>query len=316
MKRALLAATALVTTSFAPIPMITTAAHAANPTLADAQTVCNDLYVNNQADPSLWKAEVTDFHSEDGPTTQVDGSERNINYRADTGGTFAYAGFVRADNPLSRTGGSPNMWGQAVFSQKIYDNTLYDVEADFMHTVTYSWTCHVSQLVTTTVGGGNGGDNGGGSGNNGQNNGLNEQNGGNGNGNNGCGNGNGGPNPDGNPNSPPGCNGGHTVTNWEFVADYTDNTAQGDDVDEGYSTIATDQQLAGHVDGVNYTEYGNYTPDGIRALACISPGKKGGSWTAKNNYTGGQCSTATFNAAPTLYGTTFDTPPTASLPAY
>ena len=76
MKRALLAATAVVSTVFAPVPMITVAAHAANPTLADAQTVCNDLYVTNQADPSLWKAEVTDFHSEDGQTTQVDGSER------------------------------------------------------------------------------------------------------------------------------------------------------------------------------------------------------------------------------------------------
>ncbi|MEO6224811.1 MAG: hypothetical protein ABIO80_03020 [Sphingomicrobium sp.] len=316
MKTKLIAAVALLSTSFTPISVMTTAAQATNPTITDAQAYCDATYVATQADPSVWRATVVNFTSTDGATTQVDGSARDINYRADLGSTFGYAGFTGAANPLSRTGGSPNMWGQATFSQKVYDNTLFDTEADFTHTVTYSWTCHVEEYVTTTthVGGGNGGDNGGGSGNNGNNNGQNQQDGGNGNGNNGCGNGNGGPN---GTNEHANCGGGHDVTTseWTNAMDYSDGTAAGDDVDEGYSTIATGVQQAGHVAGVNYTVYGSYSPAGIRALACISPGKKGGAWTAKNSYTGGLCSTATFNAAPTLAGTTFDSPPTNSLPA-
>jgi hypothetical protein len=313
--RALVSAAALISTSFTPISVMSSAAIAANPTLADMQLVCDDAYVNNQADPSLWRASVVNVTTENGATTQVEGSERNINYRADTGSTFAYAGFLKADNPLSRNGGSPNMWGQAVFGQKIFDNTLYDVEADFTHTVTYHWACHVEEYVTTTthVGGGNGGGDGVGSGNNGNNNGNNQQDGGNGNGNNGCGNGNGGPN-----GTNQNCGGGgHDVTTseWTNAMDYSDNAQAGDDVDEGYSTIASNVQQGGHVDGVNYTETGYYTPANVRALACISPGKKGGTWTPKNNYTGGGCSTITFNAAPTLAGTTFDSPPTNSLPA-
>ena len=222
MKRALLASVGMLATTFAPLPLIVAPAQAANPTLADAQQVCNDLYVNTQADPSKWRAEVVDFHSESGPSTQVAGSERNINYRPDTGSTFAYAGFTDTRAPLSRTGGSPNMWGLMNFSQKIWDNTLYDTEADFTHTVTYYWTCHVEQSVNhpewvegtpgnggqcpetgngniQTGGNGNGNNgcgngNGGGTGTGpGNNNGNNQQNGGNGNGNNGCGNGNGGP---------------------------------------------------------------------------------------------------------------------------
>jgi hypothetical protein len=194
-----------------------------------------------------------------------------------------------------------------VFSQKVWDNTLYDVQMAFNHTVTYTWSCQTQELVTTTVH--VGGNEGGGSGNNGQNNGLNEQNGGNGNGNNGCGNGNGGPN---------GTNencGGHDVTHSDWVDRDSYDESLTNTVADGKDTTETGLQLAGHVEGVNYTEYGTYRPDGIRALACISPGKKGGSWTPKNGYTGGQCSTTTFNGAPTLYGTTFDSPPTNSLPA-
>jgi hypothetical protein len=314
MKTKILAAMALISTSFTPLAMMTPA-HATNPTAADELAVCNALYVDNQTDPSKWRATVTNEVVTDGASTQVEGSERNINYRPDTTSTFVYAGFLYATDPLTRTGGSVNMWGQSVFSQKIWDNTLFDIEADFTHTVTYSWTCHVEEYVTTTTGGGEGG----GSGDNGNNNGNNEQNGGNGNGNNGCGNGDGGPNPDGNPNNPPGCNGGTTTSEWTFRADYSDNSQAGDDVDEGYSTIATDQQQAGHVDSVNYTETGLYTPPGVRTLACINPGKKGGTWTKKNGYTGANCTTTYFNTATTAYGTTFDTItgtlPSASLPS-
>ena len=36
----------------------------------------------------------------------------------------------------------------------------------------------------------------------------------------------------------------------------------------------------------------------VDVVACNSPGKLGGSWTAKNLYNGGKCTTATFNLLP------------------
>lgn len=256
------------------------------------------------------------------------------------------------------------MWGQTVFSQKIWDNTLYDVEADFMHTVTFHWTCDVDESVNQPVwvedppsgnacgnsngnnnggnlqeggngegnngcGNGNGGPTGtgtgggagtGGSGNNGNNNGGNLQTGGNGEGNNGCGNGNGGPT-----GTNENCGGnagptGHYEDHWVWVDsnEFPEELA-GDNVDEGYSTIQSNVQQLGHVDGVNYTETGEFKPAGVRTLACINPGKKGGTWTKKNGYTGVNCNTTYFNTAVTAYGTTFDTItgtlPSASLPA-
>ena len=281
----------------------------ADPSPPDMQQICNDLYVNTQSDPSKWQAEVINASSVDSESTAVPGTEQNINFRPDTSSTFVYAGFVKADDPLTRTGGSVNMWGQSVFSQKIWDNTLYDVQMDFTHTVTFYWTCHVSEYVTTVTHVGGGGDN-----PNGNNNGGNLQDEhGNLNGNQGCGNGNGGPV------DPSQC-GGHDVTTseWVFRQDYPQQQ-DGGTVDDGYQTTATDQQLAGHVEGVNYTEYGDYRPAGVRSLACINPGKKGGTWTKKNNYTGVNCNTTYFNSATTAYGTTFDTItgtlPSASLPS-
>ena len=67
---------------------------------------------------------------------------------------------------------------------------------------------------------------------------------------------------------------------------------------------------------MNYTVTGNFRPDGVRALACINPGKKGGTWTPKNGYTGSNCNTTYFTSAITAYGTTFDPVTSASLPGY
>jgi hypothetical protein len=62
-------------------------------------------------------------------------------------------------------------------------------------------------------------------------------------------------------------------------------------------------------------ETGTFLVEGVYALACISPGSKGGTWRAKEYYTGGNCSTATFNAASTVAGRTFDPIASNSLPA-
>lgn len=318
--RALVTATALISTSFTPISLMTSQAAATPiaqadpgaPTMADMQAYCDNTYVATHSDPTVWKAEVTSATATPTAVLPVPGTETQVNYRPDFNSTFSYANFLRVDDPLTRTGGSVNMWGQSVFGAKIYDNTLYDVQMRFAHDVTYTWTCHVSEYVTTVTH--VGGNDGGGSGNNGQNNGLNEQDGGNGNGNNGCGNGNSGPN---------GTNdncGGHDVTHseWVFRADYATGTQTDTGIDDGTDITATNQQLAGQVAGVDYTVLGEFKPAGVRTLACINPGKKGGTWTAKNGYTGANCTTTYFNTAVTAYGTTFDTItgtlPSASLP--
>lgn len=351
----LLAATALLSTSMlmptaAAFAVPTAASDPNAPTLAEMQAICDANYVSSQDDPTLWRASVTNAASQPTTPAPVAGTERNINHRPDTGSSFSYAGFTHTTNPLTRTGGSPNMWGQMVFNQKVWDNTLYDVEMQFSHDVAYTWTCFVEENVATTIH--HPGDSGGCPTTNGNNNGGNLQAGGNGAGNQGCGNGNGGPattsasngnggnnnggnlqtggNGDGNQ----GCgngNGGPAGTNencgnsgspgwdeivwtWVYRADFDeDQTNTG--IDDGYDTTAENLQLAGHVVGVDYVVPGVYAPDGYRLLSCISPGKRGGAWTAKSWYTGGQCSTTTFNAAPTALGTTFDAPPTNSLPA-
>lgn len=307
MKTKILAAMALISTSFTPVSMMTTAAHAINPTTADMQLVCDGLYVNSHEDPSKWRTTVTNADFENGPSTQVEGSERNINYRPDVTSSFVYANFLRAEDPLTRTGGSVNMWGQSVFGSKIWDNTLYDVEADFYHTVTFTWTCHVQELVTTTTG-----------------------NPGQGSGNPGLGDCIGNPSDGEIDGEGPGqgashanensaCGTGSTTETWTDRGDYSDNSAQGDDIAEAPQIIETALQQLGHVDGVNYTESGTYRPEGVRTLACINPGKKGGSWTPKNNYAGSNCNTTYFNTAMTAYGYDFGggtgVLPSASLPS-
>ena len=361
MKRSLIAATALLSTSFTPILMTPAWASApsaaSDPSAPDEQAICDANYVNNQADPSVWQASVINATSTATDPAPVPGTEENVNYAPDTGSTFSYAGFTNTTNPLTRTGGSPNMWGQMVFNDKVWDNSLYDVQMGFNHDVTYNWTCHVSQYVNHPTfvpdppapPSNNGGicTNNGNGGGNSQNNNNNQQNGGNGGGNNGCGNGNGGSDTDtdtntsnGNGGGDNGCgaggegtqddvtagnsnhvcdehgNPGHYVDHftWDFSSDNPE-TVTNTGIDDGTGITQSGVQQLGHVAGVVYDVFGTYTPSGFRLLSCISPGKKGGAWTAKSYYTGGQCNTTTFNAALTTYGTTFDAPPTASLPA-
>ncbi len=88
-----------------------------------------------------------------------------------------------------------------------------------------------------------------------------------------------------------------------------------DNDDTGLDTTATIDQagtalLAGHEDFGGVHTYTNQAVP-VQTVVCISPGSKGGTWTAKNLYAGlgGTCSTATFNA--TAPGTII---PSASLP--
>lgn len=371
--------------------------------------------VTQAADTSpVTQTEMEDFCRAQQPTTLFDGSHnrfsvdadppqtaqseatgdtRNVNYEADSGpnSSFVYANFigVSATHPLTRTGGSVNMWGQSTFRDKIWDNTLYDIQTRFQHTVGYSWTCNYQEYqivdhdwewddadvpaectvaaypadntctVTETInvpnapsgGGGGNNNNGGGNNNNGggstNNHGQGGANdgtsGGSGGGNDvngsdtgpgsdgdsGCG-GSGGTNTDATAgNSGHSCTRTETVTTvyhgrwvnvWDWVDVGTANGSASHTIDDGYFDTAVDEFLAGHVTGVNYLAAGGpWYPTGVRSLACINPGRKGGTWTPKNSYTGPNCNTAYFTTAYTAYGFTFDTIlgtlPSASLPA-
>ena len=70
------------------------------------------------------------------------------------------------------------------------------------------------------------------------------------------------------------------------------------DIVREYGPFAGVEQVA----GVTYDVFGSYTPDGFVLLSCISPGKKGGTWTPQNNYGGANCNTNYFNGAPYISG--------------
>ncbi|MGE5562176.1 MAG: hypothetical protein ACM3ZV_02585 [Bacillota bacterium] len=304
--RALLSATALVGASFTSIstPAFATPTAQADAAAPDEQQICDDLYVNTQADPTVWRATVINDTAVATDPAPEQGTEENVNFRPDdsAGASFSYAGFTNTTNPLYRIGGSPNMWGQMVFNDKVWDNTLYDVQMQFNHTVTYNFTCHVEENVTTTTHvGGN----------------PNPSPGHDPKENEGCAGDNGGSNNDptaGNSDHVCG-DGGHdvTTTTWTFRADYPQDPIV-NTVEDGPDITQSGLQQAGHVEGVNYDNFGTYTPYGYILLSCISPNKKGASWTAKSYYTGGQCSTTTFNSATTILGHQFDSPPTNSVP--
>ncbi|HVM23117.1 MAG TPA: hypothetical protein VM308_07460 [Sphingomicrobium sp.] len=327
-----------------PASAVPSAANDPNrPNHADMQAICDAKYVDTQSDPSVWRAKVRDASSTATTPTAVEGSEEEVNHRADTSdpNAWSYVGFLGSGGQLSRTGGSPNLWAFATFDHSEWDNTLYDVQMNFTHDVTYTWTCEVEERVANENNGGNGGGNqgcgaggeavqdeitvgggnhtcgsngqGGGngqSGGNGQGGGPGD--GGNGQGNNGCGLGNGGSN---GTNENCGGNGGNNGGRWEYRASY-DEELTNEDIDDGTDITETGVFLAGHVEGVDYLKDTGPLYTNVRILSCISPGSKGGAWKPKAYYQGPTaCSTTAFNQAPTLSGRSFDNPPTNSLPA-
>jgi len=274
------------------------------PSASDKLAVCQQYVLDSNY--SVIVNNENDVTNDSGP---VAGSEHDVNPRADTSGAFDYAGFTRAADPLVRHGGSPNMWGQAGFTQKVFRNSLVDVETNYAHTITYNWNCKVTQRVTEFVPADHPGNN----------NGDNEQDGGNLDLNNGCGNGNGGPAPT---TPPPGCGPKEIVTLYIFNHP---QSVEGDPIADAPQITATGVSRAGHVTGVPESDYivtGIFAPTGAQTLACISPSNgstvKGnpGGWRAVNGYVGGHCNTATFNAAATVNGQVFDPITSNSLPGF
>jgi hypothetical protein len=92
--------------------------------------------------------EVVETGSVDGMPTEVPGS------RAETPGTrfgtgsATYSGLSIAGNPY-RTGGSVNMFGDQVATQKNWSNSEYDFTAQYATVTTFSYECHVTQQTET-----------------------------------------------------------------------------------------------------------------------------------------------------------------------
>jgi hypothetical protein len=283
---------------------VTPAFSAPAPTATDMQSVCNAYILD-----SNYTATVNNVGQSTGAPQDMPGTEQDFNFRADLNGPFHYSGFTQTNGPLVRIGGSPNMWTAAAFTQKVYENTLVDVRVALGTITTYTWNCYVTHRVTSYEDANHPGNN----------NGDNLQDGGNNNQNNGCGNGDGGPAPT---SPPPGCGPKEVITTYYY--NYPQQVI-GDLIATDpatYRTTQTNVSRVGHLGGLPESDFivsGFFEPTGTYALACISPtgAVKGnpGSWRAKNNYTGGQCSTATFNAAPTVAGREFDPIASNSLPS-
>jgi hypothetical protein len=260
------------------------------PSQADMLAVCTaDMITSLGYSTTDYRVAVQSTDIDYGPDTAVAGSEYQLegSKRADLTSVIYYAGFTKAADPLVRIGGSPNLWGQAAFTEKYSTRTLVDVWAKFERSITYEWTCAREKRVVTLVESGPNNDN--------------IQNGGNQQGNNGCGNGNTGPNSEGK------C----VKEEISWVADGTEIKTQDGGTEARPDAFVRTDSLAEPF----LMETGTFLVEGVYALACISPGSKGGTWRAKEYYTGGNCSTATFNAASTVAGRTFDPIASNSLPA-
>jgi hypothetical protein len=86
--------------------------------------------------------------SVDGPPTEVAGTRVEIAGTRFGTGTATYSGISIAGNPF-RTGGSVNLFGDQVATQKNWSSSEYDFKADFATVTTYSYNCLVTQQTET-----------------------------------------------------------------------------------------------------------------------------------------------------------------------
>lgn len=334
---------ALVSTSFLSTPAMSVPAPAPDTNAPDEQGLCETQYVTDADNQRVTVIDATAVPTTPAPIT---GTE-SYTYRPDVGGGWSYVGFLGTSGTFSRNGGSPNLWAWATFDHTEWNDTRYDVQMQFQHDVTYTWTCHSEKRVDNPTfvpdppanngnsGGNSGGNQGCGAGgettqdeatvghgnhtcnDNNNNNNTNNAN----NGDNGCGAGGEGTQDDvfaGN--SDHVCRDGHLGTivhhySWVFDEDHTGQTQTNTNIADGTDYTVVNALQAGHQAGVDYLKTAGPVTSDVRILSCISPGSKGGSWKPKDYYHGTvACSTTAFNSAPTLAGRMFDTPPTASLP--
>ena len=152
-----LVSTALVAASFSPlaitpayatiVPSSTTAATMQSTCAADLAPYASVLLHDGT---ESFSTVVVETGQVDGAPTEVSGS-RVINEASRFGtGTVTYSGLSIAGNPY-RTGGSVNMFGDQVATNKNWSNSEYDFTANFDTVTTISYTCEVTQQTETHV---------------------------------------------------------------------------------------------------------------------------------------------------------------------
>ena len=300
MKRALLAATAVLTSNFAPIAIAPAFADPiatdSVPTLSDMQAYCETQYpitssTTVEATAGTPVLDTTPEHTGNYEDSAVKGGDPNS--------TISYSGGVLTGE-VGRIGGSPNMFKAVAYDTKSYSASLVDRTWETSITDLYPFTCdRYHDVVTTEVITNPGSDNPG------------------------LGNCVGDPSDGSVNNTGPGngaihanprsaCGAGETIYIHTWVLDESvpyafGVTSLGDpDVEIDYSVPIQFDEHNG--------PYDIYTA----AVVCISPAgtptkKNPGTWRPQNLYDGTNCNTGYYTTAPQLEGRRVDA--TNSVPA-
>ena len=151
----LLVSTALVATSFTPA--FVTPAYAITPSSATTNTETSTCAADLGSNAGVLLHDGThSFTTEVFETGQVDGAPTEVlGSRVETPGSrfgtgsATYSGLSIATVNPYRIGGSVNMFGDRVATQKNWANSEYDFTANFDTVTTISYTCEVTQQTET-----------------------------------------------------------------------------------------------------------------------------------------------------------------------
>jgi hypothetical protein len=284
----------------------------ANQCSVDLGSAVNTSATTHDGTP-VWSTVVAPGSSSAAAATENGGTrDETPGSRFGTGGA-TYTNLSIGTDPY-RIGGSVNMFGDQVATQKNWSGSEYDFTADYNTVTTFSYACNVSELTEHYVaptgdhgspvqgyfaprddndgmhqgqgGGDHAGDNGGG--NEGDHtNACNMY----------------------NDHGPTWSQWGEDQGNCMFVVTapaVPDTYVEGYWVNDGtvdhpelttthtVDQTDTDYDVAGHeVNGGPWSQQGSWFA--AQVVICISPGKKGGTWTTQNGYTGSKCTTTYFN---------------------
>lgn len=136
---------ALIAPAFAVTASPTTASTMASTCAADLAPYAGVLL--HDGTPSF-TTQVVETGSVDGTPTEVGGTRVETPGTRIGTGTATYTGLSIAGDPY-RTGGSVNLFGDQVATQKNWPNSEYDFTAEFATVTTFSYECQVTQQTET-----------------------------------------------------------------------------------------------------------------------------------------------------------------------
>lgn len=290
--RALIGATALISTSFTPISLMTIPAQAAVPTMADMQDVCaqydaDGIGAEYQVITTAGIA-VNGTPTADESTLRDDESTRVADHSTLSSpyGAMAYYG------DAGRHGGSVNLFATSGYPGITFAGSLVNQIVDRVQTDTYNFTCQVQHwevVGSHTVTTGNPGSDNPGKGN--------------------C---VGDPSDGTVDGQGPGQGGDHASDNsacgtptTTTVDDYgwVNQDLTNESLDNGPYYVDTVTENIAVPETVAVTEFDAAPYFAGDGAVCINPGKKGGTWSAKTGWTKtSQCTTLYFNTAPYISG--------------